>query len=1628
MLFDKVSDYKGRAIENLAPPILNTPVVTGATGSATVEYVATFKTLVGETTPTSAVNITHAPNTLTSGNYVTISINSVTPNAISVRYFKKDGSVYKFLGEQTSLSGSNGVFAAFNDTGQTLQGDVLVPTTNTSGRPQWVMLLWELDRYVQRSELMDIQLIVMNQMKRIGDLTWKNGDVTRNGQEIRVSSNVYSFLELDMYLDGQIVTVPGDTVEITGSGEEKIGIIVTPRTVSYTEDSVLWNPDLPNDYQEVMRGASRLVYDYEWVVDEPGMLVIQTFIDGEPKQVTLSPERTVLDRTLAERDFEVNGNYVVYPFATEVLAHATDADKLTLKINKGNGRVNGYRFQHDGSQEIAFDRGRDTAFQNSGTTSAFSHTGGEAIASIVGPYNVDGLKLLLAAGSGNDHTVTLSGNSQTNIQVCDQIEAAVNAYPNDGTSFPIITAIPMANDGFALQAPAGKTLHIKTIAGHAYTALGLVVDDYVATGQRIYRTNRTYVKDVTDISYLTDTVLQISHNSSLHRDFLVSGANYIYGASNTLADCHDAKYDYVLGIDFIQDETDGNYINFSGMGGAEPVGTYFVKARYRKNAIKSQLVLAEATDVPITKGAEDGQDNLTLTGAASITRVSTGVAISGLSGAVSNVVEILRVNNTTGQSATQYSNHGLLKNSTSLLHATSQLDWSGAGAQGSAPLGQPTTAATYYVSFRFWYVQTAGDIVVADSYDSFEDVESYSVYNLRDCLDFRTSGAMPKDGADTTFDYNYYLSRIDKLFLSDSEGFLILRGSPAVDPPVPNDPAGLFPLKVINITPYTYDQSEVTVTDIAPVRLTQAALQNLSKQIEEIQYREVVNGWEKEVAQSSDATDVAGIFTDALTGYGKLDLQFNKTDADGNNVYHTMALDRSAQTLRLPVDVDTHQMTIDLGASTNVRRVGNMLVLDYDPEVFDSQPYATRSVNAAVDFTYDAYNGSMDMVPSVDVFMDSEQLPQANVDFDNNIQPLIDVANPILANNIAWGSAWVNTNQGWSTGGHGWAAGGVYQTNAGTYQQLLPGRTTVELGDRVVDLSLIGMMRTKKDDGSPFYIQVRARQLMPNQDHAITVNNIPCAFVYDSGATDPRGEAGTHTYQGLATAKTDNTGWITGKFAMPAGVPAGSAIVRVFHYSAPTTSWASSVFSSAGLMQTTQDTTLGMATPVTVLEATSRTRAVTTWSAAWYDPLAQSFLVKDQIEYISELGLFFRTKSTTQPMSFQLREMTNGYPNANILATVTIEPGDITCSDDGSIETVVELEHILGYKPGNEYSLVPIPGKNNTDYELWAAKVGEIDLGTGALVAAPPCNGVLFHSPNARTWIPIEKTYLKYNLYRCNFRNEASLVFNHITGIEASMLVTAIQEFAGPGTAVKWAYSFNGVTWLPYNPMLETDLAAIVTDIYLTCNVTSLGGSYQLVEKVAGIAFLKHQASARSIFINEYFLNELELPNKIVTMVDAEIDSERHITPMATVNDGTHWFELLASPDYTPVSQRNSNFYRYKYESPDVTTVLGASNASPIVITTGDHCWTENMVATFEAVEGNTAANGTWRLKNVTPTTMELVDPLTGADSTGNGQYTTGGTFTFTEFDEIRPRIDGDTDNLVRSPKINKIGYITKKV
>lgn len=173
---------------------------------------------------------------------------------------------------------------------------------------------------------------------------------------------------------------------------------------------------------------------------------------------------------------------------------------------------------------------------------------------------------------------------------------------------------------------------------------------------------------------------------------------------------------------------------------------------------------------------------------------------------------------------------------------------------------------------------------------------------------------------------------------------------------------------------------------------------------------------------------------------------------------------------------------------------------------------------------------------------------------------------------------------------------------------------------------------------------------------------------------------------------------------------------------------------------------------------------------AWYDPLAQTFLIEQKGGcFLTKVDVFFATKDEKIPVTLELREVVNGYPGKRVLpfSRVTLKPEQVSISantvtlDGVSVNkydtaTTFTFPSPVYVQEGTEYAIVLASDSNA--YKVWISQVGDTMPGTARTISEQPYLGSLFKSQNASTWTADQTQDLKFVLYRAKF--DTSVVAN----------------------------------------------------------------------------------------------------------------------------------------------------------------------------------------------------------------------------------------------------------------------------
>jgi len=240
--------------------------------------------------------------------------------------------------------------------------------------------------------------------------------------------------------------------------------------------------------------------------------------------------------------------------------------------------------------------------------------------------------------------------------------------------------------------------------------------------------------------------------------------------------------------------------------------------------------------------------------------------------------------------------------------------------------GELTPTGRLLVDFDY-FSHGAGDYFDVDSYSGvidYENIPSYTsdttgdVFDLRDSLDFRprvddastiNSGTQDRsfDGlgvsvvnvvkfnSNVSSDFEYYLPRVDKIFLDKEGNFKVVKGSSDLKPQIPKGLDGAMHLFTVFLNPYTLDEKDVSVQRQDNKRYTMRDIGRLEKRIETVEYYTQLSLLEAN-AQSLQIQDAEGFdrfkngfIVDNFTGHGI---------GDAGNLDYKVSMDMAKGELR----------------------------------------------------------------------------------------------------------------------------------------------------------------------------------------------------------------------------------------------------------------------------------------------------------------------------------------------------------------------------------------------------------------------------------------------------------------------------------------------------------------------------------------------------------------------------------------------------------------------------------------------------------------------------------------------------------------------------------------------------------
>lgn len=1154
------------------------------------------------------------------------------------------------------------------------------------------------------------------------------------GSWVKVQSGVYFVRGMFVRTDEQDYVVSKYTTDKT----LKVGFKVNETIVTATDDATLYSNanGFPN---QNAKGASRLkvtlsLTGLDIAAVDKDFIEIARFDGGSVSSKVDYTEYSIIEQAIARRTFETHGDYVVNDFGVDIKEHLNSGGnngvytagnggletKLVAAVRPGIAYVKGYRVENIGIQNATFDKARDTASLNN---AAYTADYGQYFlaTNVLSLPDIDIKKKILLLDSGNVQRGT----------------ARVRAIRKDGANYRFYVFDIAMNTGYV----------VSNVAKIKYTdASSLFTADLTASV--LYESNRS--------SLLFK--LPVSSVKALYQSGVGSDTSYTVMRSFTLTTNGSGVVTASVGSDeFFAPVSNTDW--FIALTGAASAGTQFVPV---DSVVLGGTILGQQATITLA-----GEPNKTIKLIAPVLKTATVHKTKTLLTVTDEVINFPDTNRQKFTKADIYQLVSVKDNTTNAditglftIDNGQRDSWyeNGRLVVKSGDLITRTVKVTYK-----YFAHSAGDYFTVDSYAGLtrQTIPSYKGQNLADYIDFRplknsaddftaatVFGEILKPGDTIRADITYYLPRRDILVVNAEGNFQTIRGIPSLEPVVPDTPPDAMKLYELYIPAYTEKTSDVLVKLVDNRRYTMRDIGKLETRINNLEYYTTLTALETNTNKTEVLDPVTGNnrFKNGFAVDGFTDFRL----ADVEHPEWGASLDLNGK--KLKSSFAQNEVGFTLGTATNAIKPSSVWMKPYTHQKVVDQPYATTTININP-YAVFTWTGNIALTPDRDFWKD------------------VVYAQPIIINNTidlrggavegkVW-SSWIKTTYDELGGHRDWA-----------WKQFRQDEYLTTFQESNYSSSTEGVVATQ------------VQTFMRSIEIQFTCTNFrPFTRIYPfwdgvSVSADCKPNGGSY---GDAIV-TDSAGAVTGTFLVPTGkFKTGESVLRFTDSSTDSrdpnilTTSGSTTFMSGGSTETRQVTT----TNTKVLTATTVVTGV-----RYEDPIAQTFLVpSDGGCFLTKFDIFFATKSSSVPVTLQLRTAYSGFPTSDILGQVTLNPDQVNTSADATAATTFTFNDPVLIEDGREYAIVLIA--NTQDYTVYIAEQGQNIIGSNMALSKQAYMGVFLTSSNSSTWNAHQNRDMKFAAYRAKFNTTAAtLVFNCAAPVALPMPSNALTSTSGSNQVV----------------------------------------------------------------------------------------------------------------------------------------------------------------------------------------------------------------------------------------------------
>lgn len=714
------------------------------------------------------------------------------------------------------------------------------------------------------------------------------------------------------------------------------------------------------------------------------------------------------------------------------------------------------------------------------------------------------------------------------------------------------------------------------------------------------------------------------------------------------------------------------------------------------------------------------------------------------------------------------------------------------------------------------------------------------------------NGDKPVDQTSFDTSYEYYLSRKDLVSIDKDGNIVVTEGQPDIAQNVSAPIVNNDNMLKLGTVFIPANDVKIGIINMAITRMSMEKLHFLLTRIEELEYNQAVDDLDKEASIGEPATQLKGILTDGFIGVSKCD--FGHKDFDS-------AIDLFIGELTMPYGQTIKKLSVDKTDPLFKGKIFERNILsDGTEKVLITQTSATALCNVNPYMAYDKPS-VLNLNPKTDNWIDEE-----NITIENT--------NTSTQRIVAWmyrqGNLWAESER------KKWESQGF---DNGTFNK---NNSSAVLEQNKITTSVI--------EKASMYIRPREVTITGENYPELTDN---LSVTFDEIPVTCTPTSSEYAGSKAGTLKSDVNGVVKGKFTIPSNVRTGTRVVRLANEKTSATD----NYIAEGIQRTVTKTVI-------------HNKVV----FSPYDPLAQSFSFEED-RIITGVGLYFGTKSDTEKVTIQIRNMETGTPGRIVYAEKVLDPKEVNVSSDATVETKVVFSNPVLCEPTEQYAIVI--ATDSDKYKVFISELGEKDVRTQKVVAKQAYTaGVFFTSSNALTWSAHQSKDLTFKMYGLEFPASGLITFDPLTDIRVNKFILAA-DLLTPGNSVStWEYRINDYdAWLPCGVLQPIDLPEIATSIQFRMQCKNYSNVCPIValDSLQFVGFLNKTSGV-------YITKNVSLPRGytvIKQVVDiAKPDTTTVKVKFSTDEDGTTWTE----PTVASSEAVDTEFTRYTF-----TQTLGES-------------------------------------------------------------------------------------------------------